>query len=216
MPPLKWVVTVVVVLVIFTTILFLAGFIVEASLGVVMIVFILWQTTVFPRLSIPELAKEDTVLCTIVVALAALPFTIPASYSLISNLQVSDATFLAVSGIIIRPIGRPVIELLMDFRFQSRKLWLIEELTGKRASEAHELNQLSRSGASAEALYTSALTGVTLTKALPFIGLEDAGQRMVILVVMVVGGSLIHYLHPLQKDLRTYLKNNERKRPLGA
>ena len=202
--PRKFIYVYLVLYVFCTLVSFLAGETLIGVLGIVGFMVIVGGLTL-AKLPMPMPSRFDLMTTLFIVAAVALPISISFGYDAIQDWVVGESTWWVIVAIVVRPIGRSVLELGLDRLWQSNKLRRLEELSGKLAKGAHELYQYSRSTAVAESVYSSLLIGLALMKVLPKLGLGQVEQQMTVLIVLSVSSVAICYLHPQQREIRYYL-----------
>ena len=184
-------------------------------MAIIWMAVFLFVVLVLPRLPMGDLIRFQTQLVIWTGAAISLPFTFP----IVSSWAGQPLSIgYAVIGIVARPLLKPLIENVLDWRMRTGRLRNLELATCKRISSAPELAQLAKSSALAEAVYSSVLLGTALTIVLAQAQtvLEPVEQRTAVSLVVVLVCPLLYHLHPHQRDLREYVANAKDERESAA
>ena len=129
-------------------------------MGIIWIAVFLFVLLVLPRLPMDDLIRFQTQLVIWTGAAISLPFTFP----IVSSWAGQPLSIgYAVMGIVARPLLKPLIETVLDWKLRAGRLHNLELATGQSVSSAFELANLAKSAALAEAVYSSVLLAVALT-----------------------------------------------------
>ena len=171
------------------------------TLGAAVFLFIL-----LPRWSLPQITKQD-VIWVIVIALSfALLFAANFSYDRMVDWSEMKSAAWALLAIALRPIGKSMIEALLDRIYgHTVRQEMLEGITGKTFEQAPELQQFARCGALAEGIYSAIVTGFALMSALSELIGDRTAQQLIIIGAMAISSPVVFWLHPDQRALRRYL-----------
>lgn len=155
---------------------------------------------------IDEFTKSQLALAITLGGLLALVFTAPTVYAAIVWLNENTSTALIIVVLVARPVLRPLVEMILDKFIQCFQRCALEQELGKEKTDSSKLEDLSKTTALAEGLYSGWVTGMALTKVLTQTDLNDAEQSMLIGLLVVVLVPTICSIHPHQRSLRAFVK----------
>ena len=205
--PLKIAVPSFVILGLLSTVPFLAGRhlagVVATALTIVAFTFLY---ILLPRWSLPKITKQDVIWVVVFSLSAAILFSVNVSYDKIAEWIMMKSAAGAILAIALRPIGKSMIEALLDRIYGNPvRQKVLEGVTGKTVVQAPELRQFARCGALAEGIYSAIVTGFALMTVLPELVGDRTGQQLLIIGAMAISSPVVFWLHPDQRALRRYL-----------
>ena len=182
------------------------------ELGIMLLVGILVAVVAnvwFHKSRIDEFMKFQLALATMIGGIIAFVFTAPIGYAAIVWLSGNTSTALIIIALVARPVLRPLVEMVLDKIIRRCQRHKLEQELGKDKTDLSKLEDLSKTTALAEGLYSSFVTGIALTKVLTQTDLNAAEQSMLIGLLVTVLVPTIFSIHPHQRGLRAFMKKEK-------